>query len=241
MPDRIYQCLIVDDEPPAREVLRRYAQQLPLLNVAGECSNAVEAMSRLQYQSVDIMFLDIQMPKLSGIDLIKSLRVVPKIVLTTAYEQYALQAFDLDVADYLLKPIAFERFVKAVMKALPAEQHPVAASPLDSSPAERPFMYFRADRRMVKVYLDTIHYIESLKDYIRIRTTAGDVVTKHSMAALEAILPAQQFIRVHRSYIVAIAQVQTFTSDSLELPMGTVPVGKLYRLQVMKMLGDGKA
>ncbi|RYY53428.1 MAG: response regulator transcription factor [Chitinophagaceae bacterium] len=234
MPDRIYQCLIVDDEPPAREVLRRYIEQMPQLAIAGEASNAVQAMVTLQQQPIDLLFLDIHMPKLSGIDLIKSYRVQPKIILTTAYEQYALQAFDLEVTDYLLKPIAFERFVKAVMKALPDGQ---ASAPVAEKTAiEPPFLYLRSDRKMVKVYLDKIYYIESLKDYVRVRTQDGDIISKHSMAALEAILPQQQFVRVHRSFIAAIDKVQSFTPDKLTLPPGEIPIGKLYRLQVLKLL-----
>lgn len=240
MADRIYQCLIVDDEPPAREVLRKYIEQLPLLAIAGESSNAVQAMVILQQQPIDILFLDIHMPRLSGLDLIRTLRVRPKIILTTAYEQYALEAFNLDVTDYLLKPIAFERFVKAVMKALPAEQHTqpgAVIKPLE----EPPFLYFRSDRKMVKVLLENILYIESLKDYVRVRTINGDVITKHSMAALETILPARQFARVHRSFIVAIAKVTSYSPDKLELPGAEIPIGKLYRLQVMGLLeGSGQ-
>ena len=235
MPERIYQCLIVDDEPQAREVLRRYIEQLPLLSLADEAPNAIQAMVILQQQPIDLLFLDIHMPKLSGIDLIRIYRVQPKIILTTAYEQYALQAFDLDVSDYLLKPIAFERFVKAVMKALPDEQNRNTTIN-EKTTIEAPFLYLRADRKMVKVYLDSIYYIESLKDYVRVRTSEGDVITKHSMAALEAILPPQQFVRVHRSFIAAIGKIRSFTPDKLELLPGEIPIGKLYRLQVLKML-----
>ncbi|MBO9658630.1 MAG: response regulator, partial [Chitinophagaceae bacterium] len=128
MNNKIYQCMIVDDEPPAREVLRRYIAQLPMLSIAGECPNAVQAMVLLRQQPIDLLFVDIQMPKITGIDLIKSMPSLPKVILTTAYEQYALQAFDLEVTDYLLKPIQFERFLKAVMKALPSEEKTTAGT-----------------------------------------------------------------------------------------------------------------
>ncbi|RYY58787.1 MAG: response regulator transcription factor [Chitinophagaceae bacterium] len=230
----MYQCLIVDDEPHAREILRRYIEQLPQLSVAAEAPNAIHAMVILQQQPIDLLFLDIHMPKLSGIDLIKSYRIQPRIILTTAYEQYALQAFDLDVSDYLLKPIAFERFVKAVMKALPGEQSPAALP--ENNTTEAPFLYLRSDRKMVKVYLDSIYYIESMKDYVRVRTIDGDVISKHSMAALEAILPPQQFIRVHRSFIAAINKVLAISAGKLQLAPGEIPIGNLYRLGVMKLL-----
>ncbi|MET0461618.1 MAG: LytTR family DNA-binding domain-containing protein [Chitinophagaceae bacterium] len=236
MTDKIYKCLIVDDEPPAREVLRRYVQQLPLLSIEAECTNAVQAMVVLKQQPVDLLFLDIQMPKISGIELIKSMPSIPKVILTTAYEQYALQAFDLDVTDYLLKPIHFDRFLKAVMKALPVTDKNAAALLPQDCTGEPAFLYFRSDRKMVKVYLDKIICIESLKDYVKVRTTQGDVITKHSMAALESILPGKHFIRVHRSFIVALSSVTSFTADRLQLDHITVPVGKLYRMQVLKIL-----
>ncbi|MCG2614589.1 LytTR family DNA-binding domain-containing protein [Terrimonas sp. NA20] len=237
--NRIYNCLIVDDEPLAREVIRRYIQQLPMLAIAGECSNAVEAIVRLKQQPIDLLFLDIQMPKISGIELIKSISSLPKIILTTAFEQYALQAFDLDVTDYLLKPVQFERFLKAVMKALPSNDTAATESSLvtNADPLnEPPFLYFRAERKMMKVYLDKILYIESLKDYIKIRTTDGDVITKYSMAALEAVLPDKRFIRIHRSFIAGIDKVNSFTSEQIEIGGVKLPVGKLYRMQVLKML-----
>ena len=234
--NKTYQCLIVDDEPPAREVLRRYIAQLPMLSLAGECPNAVQAMILLRQQPIDLLFLDIQMPKITGIDLIKSMPSLPKVILTTAYEQYALQAFDLEVTDYLLKPIQFERFLKAVMKALPAEEKTTAGTLPRSGGDEPPFLYFRSDRKMIKVYLDSIIYIESLKDYVKIRTTEGEVITKHSMAALESILPDKQFTRVHRSFIVSVRKVTSFNVDRLELDKASVPIGKLYRMQALRIL-----
>lgn len=236
MNNRIYNCLIVDDEPPAREILRRYTQQVPMLSVVGECANALQAMTMLRQQPVDILFLDIRMPQITGIDLIKTMPSLPKVILTTAFEQYALQAFDLDVTDYLLKPIRFERFLKAVMKALPEEiSAPPARQPQQAAETQ-PFLYFRADRKMIKVILDQILYIESLKDYVKICTIRENIITKHSMAALEAMLPETGFIRIHRSFIVALAKVRSFTPDHVEIGDTRLPVGKLYRLQVLRTL-----
>ncbi|RFM33457.1 LytR/AlgR family response regulator transcription factor [Chitinophaga silvisoli] len=171
------------------------------------------------------------MPQISGTDLIKTLKQAPKIILTTAFEQYAVQAFELDVSDYLVKPIQFERFLKAVMKALPENELSPAAAP--RLPA---FLYFRADRKMVKVMLSEILYVESLKDYVRIHTTKGPVLTKYALASLEAMLPETAFLRVHRSYIVAIDKMDAFTAEGVDIKGQFIPIGKLYRQQVLKVL-----
>jgi DNA-binding LytR/AlgR family response regulator len=237
MSDRQYTCLIVDDEPPAREVLRRHISQLPMLKIAGECANAVQAMVLLKQQPADLLFLDIHMPRISGLEMLKMMPVLPKVILTTAFEQYALQAFDLDVTDYLLKPVSFERFLKAVMKALPVQDEAASRTALSAAPApEASFLYFRAERKMVKVFLDQILYIESLKDYVRVHTLGGALVTKHSMAALEAVLPETRFIRIHRSFIVAIDQISSFSTEKIIVKDIELAVGKLYRMQVMKRL-----
>jgi len=235
---RKFNCLIVDDEPPAREVLRRYIAQMPMLALAGECGNALQALSVLKEQPVDLLFLDIQMPQISGIELIRTLKQTPRVILTTAFEQYAVQAFELDVTDYLVKPVGFERFVKAVMKALPGHDRPSPgqlASPATQA-ANGGFLYFRADRKMVKVLLDDILYVESLKDYVKIYTSRGLVLTKHGMAALEAMLPASGFLRVHRSYLVALARIDSFTPEKITIGQQLIPIGKLYRQEVLKAL-----
>jgi len=237
-PMKKYNCLIVDDEPPAREVLRRYVAQVPMLNLVGECANAIQALTALKQQQVDILFLDIQMPQLSGIDLIAALSQSPKIILTTAFEQYAIQAFELDVTDYLLKPIRFDRFLKAVMKAIPDLGSSLSIGPASyrSETAEPAFLYFRADRKMVKVFLNDILYIESLKDYVKVYTIKGMIVTKYAMAALEAMLPANNFLRVHRSFLISINKIDSFTTEEIEIRGQMIPLGKLYRQQAIKKL-----
>lgn len=237
-----FKCLIVDDEPPAREVLRRYISELPMLELCGECGNAMQALAFLQQQKVDLLFLDIQMPQISGIDLIGTLKQPPKILLTTAFDQYAVQAFELDVTDYLVKPIQFDRFLKAVMKALPEHEPlaPVQTSVAVTEPANLSFLYFRADRKMVKVFLNEILYIESLKDYVKINTTRGTVVTKHAITALEAMLPETLFIRVHRSFIVALDKIDSFTKEEIDIQQNIIPIGKVYRRQVLKDLKIAK-
>ncbi|RVT97223.1 response regulator [Mucilaginibacter limnophilus] len=237
-PVRKYNCLIVDDEPPAREVLRRYVAQLPMLTLIGECGNAVQAIGMLKQHHIDLLFLDIQMPQISGLDLVGTLVNPPKIILTTAFEQYAVRAFELDVTDYLVKPIRFDRFLKAVMKALP--EHDVkneAQPPLNTQDnVDHAFLYFRADRKMVKVMLGDILYIESLKDYVKINTIKGPVITKYAITSLESMLPAASFIRVHRSYLTALDKIDSYTQDEINIGSDVIPIGKLYRMQVLNVL-----
>lgn len=235
-----YNCLIVDDEPPAREVLRRYVAQVPMLHLVGECANAIQAVTALKQQEVDVLFLDIQMPQLSGIDLISTLSQPPKIILTTAFEQYAVQAFELDVTDYLVKPIRFDRFLKAVLKAMPDQGSSPATEPVihHSETNDHAFLYFRADRKMVKVFLNDILYVESLKDYVKVYTMKGMIITKYAMAALEAMLPANNFLRVHRSFLISINKIDSFTTDEINIRGQLIPVGKLYRQQALKTLND---
>lgn len=234
-----YNCLIVDDEPPARAVLKRYVEQLPMLKLSGECCNAFEVISFLQTGNVDLIFLDIHMPQLTGLELLRTLTKPPKVIFTTAYEVYALQSYELDAVDYLLKPIKFERFVKAVNKAIPykemssSPQTILATGPVAIADA---FLYFRADRKMVKVMLKDIVYVESLKDYVKIVTINELVVTKYSMSAMEAMLPADLFMRIHRSFMVSKEKIRSFSSSSIQLPEAELPIGKLYQREVLKML-----
>ncbi|AKD53663.1 chemotaxis protein CheY [Spirosoma radiotolerans] len=234
-----YNCLIVDDEPPAREVLRRYINQVPMLTLIGECTSAIQALTALKQQPVDLLFLDIQMPQITGIELIGTLTQLPKIVLTTAFEQYAVQAFELGVTDYLVKPISFERFLKSVNKALPDHTLSPISQPLmphHTETATDAFLYFRADRKMVKVFLSDILYVESLKDYVRIHTTKGAIITKYAITALEAMLPGTSFLRVHRSFLVSLNKIDSFTSEEIAIRDHLIPIGKLYRQQALNLL-----
>jgi two-component system, LytTR family, response regulator len=228
-------CLIVDDEPPAREIISRYIQQLPTLELVGECANAIQAFAVLQKQAVDLMFLDIRMPQLNGTDFLKTLKNPPKVILTTAYTEYALEGYELDVVDYLMKPIPFDRFLKAVNKA-----YQLGSTKTEQVAEEKKtesFVYFRADRKMVKVMLNDILYIESMKDYVKIFTNDATIITKQSISSVEAMLPEKEFVRVHRSYIVSLNRIKTFTSELIEIDKAEIPIGKLYRNGVMKMLG----
>ena len=236
MPEtKTIRCLVVDDEPPAREILSRYISEVATLELAGECGNALQAFALLQHQPVDLLFLDIRMPQLNGNDFLKTIKNPPKVVITTAHPEYALEGYELDVIDYLLKPVPFDRFLKAVNKAFPsgAAQQQQAATGEKKNEA---FVYFRADRKMVKVMLQDILYIESMKDYIKIFTPNGTLITKQSISSVEEMLPEREFARVHRSYIVSLKRIKTFTSDLIEIGNTCVPIGKLYKGGLLKML-----
>lgn len=228
-------CLVVDDEPPAREIIRHYVEELPGLMMAGECANALHAFAFLQQQPVDLVFLDIRMPQLNGNDFLKSLKHPPKVIFTTAYADYALEGYELDVVDYLLKPIPFDRFLKAVNKAFPSGNGKSAAEEKENNKTDS-FVYFRADRKMVKVMLQDIRYIESMKDYIKVFTGNGTLITKQSISSVEEMLPEKEFLRVHRSFIVSTRSIRTFTSELIEIENSEIPIGKLYRNEVLKTL-----
>lgn len=232
-------CLVVDDEPPAREIIRRYVQEIPTLQLMGECANAIQVLTILQQQPIDLLFLDIRMPQLNGTDFIKTLQHPPKVIFTTAFSEYALEGYELDVVDYLMKPIRFDRFLKAVNKAFPlnntaAVLKPVAPEVVAEKKNES-FVYFRADRKMVKVMLDDILYIESMKDYIKVHTLQGVIITKQSISSVEAMLPGKLFVRTHRSFIVSINKIKSFTNELVEIDKTDIPIGKLFRNGVMKV------
>jgi two-component system, LytTR family, response regulator len=231
-------CLIVDDEPPARDVLRRYVEELPILKLCGECANAIQALGFLQQQSIDLLFLDIRMPQLNGIDFLKTLKHPPKIIFTTAYSEYALEGYELDVVDYLMKPIRFDRFLKAVNKAFPVNDLKQTFSEplLQHEKGIGAFVYFRADRKMVKVLLNDILYIESMKDYVKVFTNSNTLITKQSISSVETMLPEKKFVRTHRSYIVSIDKIKSFTNEVLEIGKVEIPIGKLYRNSVLRLL-----
>ena len=231
-------CLIVDDEPLARDVIRRYCEKVPVLHLVGEFSNAIEAFVFLQSHEVDLLFLDIRMPELLGTELVQSLKNPPKVIFTTAFKEYAWDGFELDAVDYLLKPIRFDRFLKAVNKALPGlESHlppeePVASERKSGVDA----IYLRIDRRQVRIVLDEILYIESAKDYIKIITHDKVHLTRQTISSIEAMLNKNEFVRIHRSFIVPLGKIKSYTHELVEINKKELPIGKLYLnhfLQIM--------
>jgi DNA-binding LytR/AlgR family response regulator len=232
-------CLAVDDEPPALDVLQKYISSVSALELAGTCNNAVEAISKLQQFRVDLLFLDIQMPQLLGTDFIRTLKNPPKVIFTTAYRKFAVEGFELNAVDYLLKPISFERFLKAVNKvmeiSLPITEHG-NNNIAEKNIADDSFIFFRADRKTLKIALDDILYIESLKDYVKVITVNKTIITKQSISALEEMLPKENFLRIHRSFIVALNKIESFTSELIGIAKQELPISRMYRHEVEKIL-----
>ena len=239
-------CLVIDDEPPAREILKQYIAGVEALELAGTCSNAVEAVSFLKEHPVDLLLLDIQMPQLLGTNFIRTLKNPPKVIFTTAYRKYAVEGFELDAVDYLLKPISFERFLKAVNKVLQlnigsAQAMPTSATKEKQNGESNSFLYFRAERKMVKVFFRDILYVEGLKDYIRIVTDNKTIITKYVLSTLEEMLPANEFLRIHKSYIVAIYKIDSYNADTIHIAKHELPIGRLYKFDVNRVLNASSA
>ncbi len=238
--------LIVDDEPLALDVLETYIGQMPELQLVKRCSNALEANEALKAHEVDLMFLDIQMPQLTGIDFVKTLTKPPMVIFTTAYPNYAIQGFDLNALDYLLKPISLERFMKAVNKALEQadllhrENHSGGQAAHDGMD----FFFVKADKKLVKVNFTDIIYIEGLKDYVIIRLLHGRVITLQTMKSLEDKLPFGRFKRIHRSYIVAMDKITAIEGNMVEVvekdKPKLLPIGKNYRDELLELIDKNR-
>jgi len=233
--NKIITCLAVDDEPPALDVVTRYISSIPQLRLAGACANAVQALAMLQQHPVDLLFLDIQMPQILGTQFLRTLKNPPKVIFTTAYRKFAVEGFELDAVDYLLKPITFQRFLKAVNKVmdLPVQETPPPAPPQNSYPE---FIHIRADRKMLKIAIDEIIYIESLRDYCKIVTSSKKIITRQPISSIENNLPAAQFIRIHRSYLVSIRKIESYTPEFVEIAQQELPIGRMYRLSLLSAL-----
>jgi DNA-binding LytR/AlgR family response regulator len=235
---KIY-CLAVDDEPPALLLMEKYINAVPILHFAGKCSNAVDALTILQQQPIDLIFLDIQMPYILGTDFIRTLANPPKVVFTTAYRKFAVEGFELDAVDYLLKPIPFERFLKAVNKAMKLNLPVGQAFPQEVTPKQEPepaFLFLRADRKNLKIQLHEILFIESLKDYVKVVTKDRSIVSKQSISTIEESLPEQAFLRIHRSFIVSLGKIESFTAGLIQIGKYELPVSRSYRHEVEKVL-----
>ena len=235
---------MIDDEPLAREILKQHIERVETLELAGTCSNAVEAITFLQEQTVDLLFLDIQMPEILGTQFIRTLKNPPKVIFTTAYRKYAVEGFELDAVDYILKPISFERFLKAVNKLfqsdLTAKNHAAPSKEMIPEQASS-FLYFRVDRKMVKVYFNEIQFIEGLKDYIKIVTHSKTIITKYVLSSLDELLPADEFLRIHKSYIVAIQKIESYNAENIQIADHELPIGRLFKHDVSKVLNASSA
>lgn len=228
--------MIVEDEPIAAEILKDYISQVPYLQLRHTCNDALSAMEVLQNSTIDVIFLDIHLPKLKGFDFIKTLKNPPQIIITSAYQEYALQAFELNVTDYLLKPIEFNRFLMAVNKLhQQTDQQPVPGM-IHEHPAERSYLFFNVNKKKIKVYLDEILHIESLREYIRITTKEKTVLAKFQLGQIEELLTKNNFIRVHRSFIVSKNKIEAFTSTGIEINNKEIPIGRSYKETVLRIL-----
>ena len=228
-------CLIIDDEPPAQTVLKKYIEQVSTLELSGVCDSAVEAISFLQQHPVDLLFLDIQMPGLLGTKFIRTLNNPPKVIFTTAFRKFAVEGFELNAVDYLLKPISFDRFIMGVNRVLQLNLQPVSGKlqGKEFNPDhDHPFLYVRADRKMVKVLFNDILFIESLKDYLKIVTTQKTIITRQSISSLEEMLPRDSFLRIHRSYIIAINKIDSYNGETIDVAKNELPIGRLFKHEV---------
>jgi len=228
-------CLIIDDEEMAVKVIENHLGHISELELAGICHNAMDAFSLIQREQIDLLFLDIQMPKMSGLALLQSLPVKPHVILTTAHREFALDGFELDVVDYLLKPISFDRFLKAIGKVFRLDQPLTSALPERTS-SEPAFFYIKSDRQFTKIFLDEVIYIESLRNHIRIITTEGQHTTLLGISQIEEKLPPQYFMRIHRSFIVPLSKVKRFSQTQLTVGEKTLPIGSQYRATVLERL-----
>ncbi len=234
----IANCLIADDEPLAVELLKKYVHELGTLKLVGTCSNAMEVSSFLHHNQVDLLFLDIQMPKLSGIELLKVLKSPPGIIITTAHREYALEGYEFDIVDYLLKPITFERFVASIEKFYLRKKNILTAQSALSPTIQEKFIHIKSGTKTHQINLDIITYIESLKDFIKINFDDGKrMLVKYQIGQIEIKLPSN-FIRVHRSYIINRKKITTFTSTHMEIGSNSIPIGQNYKNKVEDSFGD---
>ena len=234
--------LIVDDEPLAQEVLENHISKIPNTEIVGKANNALSALEILQEKKVDLMLLDIQMPELTGIDFLKTLKNPPQVIFTTAYPEFALDGFELDVTDYLLKPISFERFLKSINKAQEMYNltHQSADGEVLINMDEPDYMFVKADKKIVKIPFNDIKYIEGLKDYVMIYTSEKRIITLQTLKHLEQNLPSKLFKRVHRSFIVSLDKIKSVVGNSVEIDDRHIPIGKLYRDGLFKLVYQNK-
>lgn len=219
-------CIVVEDEPLATKVLVDYIQQVPFLHLQGTFKDALLATEFLHENTTDLIFLDIHLPKLKGLAFLKTMVHAPAVIITTAYHQYAVEGFNLNVTDYLLKPFEFERFLIAVNKVKTAQTDIIQAT----EPAEqKDFIFINAERKKVKILFSEIIYIESQREYIRVVTTKREFLSKISTQEIESLLPPALFKRIHRSFIVAISKIDSYTTDMVEVNGISIPVGRGYR------------
>jgi DNA-binding LytR/AlgR family response regulator len=233
---KIVNCIIVDDEPVAREILESHLRKVDAVNVIATCKNAIEAFNQINSNQIDLIFLDINMPEISGLSFAKSINKNIKVIFTTAYREYAIDGFNLQAVDYLLKPISFERLLQAVNKYIGESNVEVVNSSLEIQQEKVDFIFVRADRKMMKINFSEINYIESFSDYLKFHLDDKIIVTRETITSIEAKLPKTNFLRIHRSFIVCIAKINSFTNEFIEVNEKALPISRSYKKDVLTKL-----
>ena len=229
-------CIIVDDEPVAREIIASFVAKINDLELVATCKNVSEAFTVLQNETIQLIFLDINMPEISGLSLAKSIQHKSQVIFTTAYREYAIEGFDLQAVDYLLKPISFDRFLKAVQKYFDLHISKETVKKEVQYLEKETSIFVRSDRKMVKVRFKEINYIESLSDYVKIFTDKETIITRETISNIESKLPSNKFLRTHRSYIVSMPKIDSFTNEFLELDKKAIPISRSYKENVLQKL-----
>lgn len=227
-------CLIVDDEAMARDIIASHLAKIDYVQVVGQCKSAMEAFSHISQYKVDLLFLDINMPEINGISFANSIPKHIKIIFTTAYRDYAVEGFELRAVDYLLKPISFERLLKSVSSYM--ETRLQQTKQMASTQEDNEFIFVRSERKMIKIDFQDIHYIESYSDYLKIHLEDQTVVTRETISAIEGKLPQAQFLRIHRSFIIALAKIASFTNEELLIGKKSLPISRSYKKSVLHRL-----
>lgn len=230
----MYNCLIIEDEPLAAEMLKEYIAEVSGFNLVAMCRDVMSATAYMRNQKIDVLFVDIHLPKINGIDFIKTIQNQYQVIVTTAYQQYAIEGFDLNVVDYLLKPIEFSRFLQAIQKITKNQTAPGAGAEI--SLKKESFQFFNVDKRQVKVYTNDILYVESLKEYVKIHTAKNYLITKLQIGEFETIVSSPHLLRVHKSYIVNLDKVTAYTANLIEIDTHKIPIGRTYKELVTQHL-----
>ena len=233
---KIINCIVVDDEPVARDILENHLQKINAVNVLATCKNAVEAFNAINANQIDLIFLDINMPEISGLSFAQSINKNSKIIFTTAYREYAIEGFNVQAVDYLLKPISYERLLQAVNKYL-GENNTINTVNLPEIKQDKSdFIFVRADRKMVKINFAEINFIESFSDYLKFHLDNKVLVTRETITSIEAKLPTSDFLRIHRSFIVSISKIESFTNEFIEINKKALPISRSYKKDVLLRL-----
>lgn len=230
-------CMIVDDEPIARDIIAAHVEKIPSLNLIASCKNVVDATEVLRSQEVDLVFLDINMPEISGLSLAKTIQNKTKVIFTTAYREYAIDGFDLHAVDYLLKPISFDRFLTAVHKFFDVSKGSQEKQKVEE-PSRNDYFFVRSERKMIKINFAEILYVESLSDYVKLHLQTRTIVTRETISNIETKLPVDRFLRTHRSFIVSIEHISSYTNEYVEVANKAISISRSYKEQVLKKLED---